>query len=382
MQPSNTNLGIKAITYRAASMLITFFVTYIFTRSLPLTTTATVTIEILKTLWYYSFDSIWEFRIRDFISSTIEKVGGIKENYPLIPLSEKIKGFIALTRPLTMCGALIAGFFLVSLASYYYGTPFSFTLALATGICLGILHGASQALNQAITEEIAIDIINKPYRPVVRGLITQREAIAFAITLYAFSAAFAFMIKPIFVIGIAVIALFSVFYTIPPVRIKRIFVLNNVWQGIARGMLPVLAVFGIFNDFHFDPFPLALATVICLWITGAQSSKDIDDIEGDTKFGIRNFFTVLGKPKALAVMAILMGSSFVALNLFIWYFHYLPATMLPLNLLVFPSFGIVRSLNRKATLAENNYGWVMFYGTMSLWFVLPAILSLITEIIT
>jgi len=51
-------------------------------------------------------------------------------------------------------------------------------------------------------------------------------------------------------------------------------------------------------------------------------------------------------------------------------------------LLVFPSFGIVRSLNKKATLAENNYGWVMFYGTMSLWFVLPAILSLIPKILT
>ena len=76
MRPANTNLAIKAVIYRIASMLITFLVTYIFTRSLPLTTTATAIIEILKTLWYYSFDSIWEFRIRDFISSTIEKVGG------------------------------------------------------------------------------------------------------------------------------------------------------------------------------------------------------------------------------------------------------------------------------------------------------------------
>ena len=58
------------------------------------------------------------------------------------------------------------------------------------------------------------------------------------------------------------------------------------------------------------------------------------------------------------------------------------ATLPPLNLLIFPSFGIVRSLNRKATLAENNYGWVMFYGTMSLWFVLPAILSLIANFLT
>lgn len=364
-------LATKAITYRLLSMLITFSVVYIFTRSLPLTTGATAAIEILKTMWYYLYDSIWD-RL-GFVTIKAKEVGGIKEGYPLVPLPEKAKGFIALMRPLTMTGGLLAGFFLVMLASYYYNIPLSLPLALLTGICLAILHGASQALNQAAKEEIEIDKINKPYRPVVKGIITPEEAMLFSVILFLIAAVLAFAIKPIFIVGITTIAFFSIFYTLPPLRMKRRFVLNNIWQGIARGFLPPVAVFSIFSPHFFDILPVALGTIIALWITGLQSAKDIGDSEGDKKFGIRNFFTVLGEKKALKVMGVLMIFSFVVLNAFI-YLEYLPTSMLPLNILAIPSFGIIHFLNKSSELTENNCGWLLFYGTMGLWYIFPAIL--------
>ena len=360
-------LATKAITYRLLSMLITFSVVYIFTRSLPLTTGATAAIEILKTVWYFLYDSIW-----DRLGFVTIKVGGIKEGYPLVPLPEKAKGFIALMRPMTMTGGLVAGLFLVMLASYYYNIPFSLSLALLTGICLAILHAASQALNQAAKEEIEIDKINKPYRPVVKGIITPEEAMLFSVILFLIVAVIAFAIKPIFIIGITIIAFFSIFYTLPPLRMKRRFILNNVWQGIARGFLPPVAVFSIFSP-HLDILPVALGIIIALWILGLQSAKDIGDVEGDKKFGIRNFFTVLGEEKALKVMGILTVFSFVVLNAFI-YLQYLPISFLPLNILAVPSFGIIHFLNKSSELTENNVGWILFYGTMSLWYIFPVVL--------
>lgn len=363
-------LATKAITYRLLSMLITFSVVYTFTRSLPLTTGATAAIEILKTVWYYIYDSIWD-RL-GFITVKAKEVGGIKEGYPLVPLPEKAKGFIALMRPMTMTGGILAGFFLVILASSYYNIPLSLSLALLTGICLAILHAASQALNQAAKEEIEIDKINKPYRPVVKGIITPEEAMLFSVILFLIAAVLAFAIKPIFIIGISTIAFFSIFYTLPPLRMKRRFVLNNIWQGIARGFLPPVAVFSIFSP-HLDILPVALGIIIALWIMGLQSAKDVDDIEGDKEFGIRNFFTVWGEEKALNVMGILMVFSFVVLNVFV-YLEYLPVSMVPLNILAVPSFGIIHFLNKSSQLTENNVGWILFYGTVGLWYIFPAVL--------
>ena len=361
----------KAIGYRIFSILITFIVTYLFTRDLPITTGITVVVAIIGTVGYYFYDLV--FDKLGYITAKTKEIEGIKSGYPLIHLSEKLKGFVALMRPLTMTGGFIAGFFLVILASYYYNTPFTWNLAFLVGMILALVHAAAQSANQVIKEEIEIDRINKPYRPVVRGIIKREEGLIFCTVLFTISIAMSFFVGKIFFFWLSIIAFFSVFYSAPPLRIKKIFVLNNAWQGVARGLLPVVAVFSIFSSSLFPPlFAIALGTVIAIWVTGGQSSKDIDDIKGDRKFDIRNFFTVLGEKSALKVMLIIMICSFTVLDFYIA-FGILPVSMLALNMLIIPSFGITHFLNKKITITENNIGWALFYSTIGLWYILPAI---------
>ena len=359
----------KAITYRILSMLITFTVVYLFTRNFPLTTGAMVLIEVLKTAWYYSYDKIW-YRL-GYLSLSLcgEKEIGIRGGYPLIPIPKKAKGFVSLMRPLTMLGGFVAGFFLVLLASFYYNIQPSTNLAFLVGTIFALTHAASQTVNQVIKEEIEIDRINKPYRPIVKGIITRKEGIVFSIALFSISIAMSFLVSQIFLFWILVIAFFSVFYSAPPFRIKKIFVLNNVWQGVARGFLPVVAVFSIFSTSFPPPFAIAFGVTIAIWIVGGQASKDIDDIDGDKRYGIRNFFTVLSKKNALRLMLSIMLFSFVILNCLIW-LQALPMNMILLNVLLLPSFGIIH-FNKKSTIAENNTGWVLFYSTIGLWYILP-----------
>lgn len=364
-------LVVKAIGYRIFSILITFIVTYLFTRDLPTTTGITVVVAILGTVGYYFYDLV--FDKLGYITAKSKEIEGIKGGYPLIPLSEKLKGLVALMRPLTMTGGFIAGFFLVVLASYYYNTPFTWNLAFLVGMILALVHAGAQTANQVVKEEIEIDRINKPYRPIVREIIKREEGIIFCISLFTISIAMCFFVSPKFLLWILVISFFSIFYSAPPLRVKKIFILNNLWQGVARGLLPVVAVFSIFSSSLFPPFfAIALGSVIGMWVVGGQSSKDIDDIEGDKQFGIRNFFTVLGEKNALKLMLIIMICSFTVLDFYIA-FGILPVTMLALNMLIIPSLGITHFLNKKITITENNIGWALFYSTIGLWYILPAI---------
>ena len=306
------------------------------------------------------------------LDKIVAKFGGIRYIYPLTPLPIKTKAFVALTRPLTAIGGFVAGMALTLFASLYFHASFSIFTAILVGFCLSILHGAAQALNQCLTEEIEIDRINKPYRPLVQGIITQGEAQFFVAVLFAIALAIAWFIKPIFVIWIGVIMFFSIFYTMPPLRVKRYFILSNVWQGIARGYLPVVGVFSIYNS-HFSLFASAFGFVVGMWITGGQASKDVGDIEGDRKYGIHTLFTVMSLDDALDSMLVTMVASFFFLLLFIC-IDILPLSFTLLLVLIVPSYAIVHVMDRSTRLAENNYGWLIFYSTLALWYLLPALI--------
>ena len=291
-------------------------------------------------------------------------------------IGERIRGFFDLMRPFTILGGLIAGFFLTMLASKVYGVTFDFSLALFVGVILGLLQGASQALNQSIEEELEIDKITGKaiYRPTGRGIISLREGKIFAIILYVAAITSAFFIEPLFGLFISIIAFFGVFYTIPPIRAKRFFLVSNVWQGIARGMLPIFAVFAIFGN-PFTSLSVSLAFVIGVWMVGAQASKDHgDDVKGDLRYGIQTFFVRLPENQALYLMGVFMGTAFVLLTIFTS-LNLLPPISLLLLILVIPSVLILYFLknNCVAPLLENNVGWVSMYVTLSLWYIVPAL---------
>ena len=292
-------------------------------------------------------------------------------------IGERIRGFFDLMRPFTILGGLTAGFFLTMLAAKVYGVPFDFPLALFVGVILGLLQGASQTLNQSIQEELEIDKISgkAKYRPTGRGIISLNEGKIFATILYVAAIACAFFIKPLFGVFICIIAFFGVFYTLPPIRAKRFFLVSNVWQGIARGMLPIFAVFSIFGN-PFTSLSVSLASVIGVWMVGAQASKDHgDDVKGDSRYGIQTFFVRLSENQGLYLMGVFMGTAFVLLAIFTS-LNLLPPIFLLLLILVIPSVLILYFLkhNCVAHLLENDAGWVSMYLSLALWYILPAII--------
>lgn len=304
----------------------------------------------------------------------LHRVKGIKGIYPLVPFPEKIRGYIALIRAFTCFGAFMSGLLFSIFAFRYYGQTVNWIQAIGAGLALALLQGAGQALNQSLPEEIEIDKINgKTYRPTVRGIIKPREARNFSAFLIISGLAIAAMMSYLFLMLACVISFFAVFYTYPPLRVKRFFILNNVHQGIARGFMPVISVWSIAGNLS-SPVPYALGTVIAIWIVGAQSTKDFGDEEGDRRFNIRTLPVVLGFERALNFMSLVMCISLVLLTVFCSW-GLLPVRLLLLGLLIIPSLLIVHGLRKgyKHRLLENNLSWAVYYVSLMLWYALPAV---------
>ena len=91
------------------------------TRDILITTGTTAVVEVLKTIWYYSYDKIWNWLgYLPLKANDIEVKKNVKDHRRPIIIGERISGFVDLMRPFTMVGGLIAGFFLTLLGSKVY----------------------------------------------------------------------------------------------------------------------------------------------------------------------------------------------------------------------------------------------------------------------
>jgi len=300
---------------------------------------------------------------------------GITRGYPKVraKLSRRLAGFIALMRPFTILGALLAGFGLNYFFAFLSGKPTSFWFSLLVGLVLGFLQAGGQALNQSIEEEIMIDKLNgKTYRPTVEGIISPEESLTFAFCLFLVGVSLAFTLNPIFGWFALIITFFAVTYSAPPFRVKRYFLINNLHQGIARGLMPALYVGSAYG---YGYYALLFGLPLMLWVTGAQTTKDFADVKGDKAFNIQTLPVKLGFKKALVVMAAFMLSGFALLNYLIA-ISVFPLKFLVLNALILPSLFIIYALGQGMVIKqfENNAAWVTFYATLGLFYLLPPIL--------
>lgn len=301
---------------------------------------------------------------------------GIKRGYPNLAsvIRKKTLPIIQLIRPATLVGAFAAGIFLTLLYSRVNGRSVPYLDSILVGLTLALLQAGGQAINQSIREEVEIDVLNgKTYRPTVTGALSLREGKAISGVLFVAGCGIAFSFRPSFGFYAMLIAFFAVTYTVPPFRVKRFFLLNNLHQGVARGLLPCLYVASMYSDNYV--LPLLLGIPLTIWLTSCQTTKDWNDLEGDRAFNIRTLPVVLGKKKALRVMALLIAASFALLNLFV-FSGLLTTGFLILNLLTAPSALILYFLVKDVRLKhfENNFSWLLFYGTLSAWYVLPVLI--------
>jgi 4-hydroxybenzoate polyprenyltransferase len=249
---------------------------------------------------------------------------------------------------------------------FYYGNEGGISTILLTKIIpaclsLAILNGASNALNQVT--DIKSDKISKPYRPIIKGNITIKEAVLISILLYIAAFSVSFFVNTMFIIFILLIGIFTITYSLPP-RFKDILFINQLWVGVPRGLLGILASWSVFGN-ALEPVPLTIGIISMCFLIGGSITKDIIDREADKKAGTRTLVNTYGVKKAalmslpflilpFAYIPILIDSGILDSYLFFLTFFAIPGFFI---------FHLMIKDDKKIGFFENTSSWTLMYIT-------------------
>jgi len=298
---------------------------------------------------------------------------GIKQGYPRISkISWKLSAYIQLMRPFTIFPAFMAGVFGILTQLAYHGqlniafTEWSTIIYAAVTLAFGQAIG--QICNQVADAEL--DKVIKPYRPIPRGLISRDEAMGIAWILAFFTIARAFTINILFGLLITNLVFFAVFYNLQPFRPRSHTWISLIWLAFSRGFLPWLTMWVVFGSSN-DVLPWFLGLLGFTWVLSFQSTKDLVDVEGDKKFGIKTLPVVYGLDGARDLMILMASLFFLPLILGIAT-GFLPISFLLLLSVQIIVFGIIIQdlFNpREIPFMENTVSWIAYYlGLSSLYF--------------
>jgi geranylgeranylglycerol-phosphate geranylgeranyltransferase len=341
---------LKAVGYRALSVVVQVLFVYIVTRNIELTIWL-IPLNVILVLLYMGYDRLWEWLMNHKI--------GIRYNYPHIPLGEKIRAIIANARPYTLILPVFGGWFVIqaSLGHLMIPTPDLALTAIAL-LSMMLVNAAGNYWNSIY--DVDIDRINKPYRPLPSGRLTIGEARAIAVILTWTALALAAMVNMLFLAFTSAAMILTFSYSAPVIRLKSRLWVNNITQAAIRGVLGPLAMWTVYSS--LGPRILALTAVMFILITTGQSVKDIPDVKGDAAFGMRTLPVVYGIPFTYRVVvagASLDAALIAALSL---------AGVLPWGVLIvytpLAASLIYFTLHPKSTLTENQLSWTIFYLTM------------------
>ena len=291
-----------------------------------------------------------------------------------------------LVRPFTLIAPFIAVLFGVIFQLAYYNELYLFWDKIGVIIFSAFALAGAQAVGQIINqiEDVDIDRVNgKGYRPIASGKVSidQAQIVAWAISV--FSILVAFSINMIYGIFITIFLLFGIFYNIEPFRFKKRLWINTTSLAISRGLLPLPAAWSIFGNAG-DAVPWLIGSIMAFWVLAWQNTKDINDIEGDKKYGVITPAAYHGIKKLSYIIAILSFFSFFLLIIYIKA-NLLSKEMASLFLLLLPTGWMLYKLFKKdfsATSVENNDLWAAFYLTLAGFYIIAAATYLVKPYIT
>ncbi len=213
---------------------------------------------------------------------------------------EPVRGLLELTRPvnavaaggLTFIGAFIAGGALTS--------PFNAGAAIVATV---VATAAGNAINDYFDRDI--DRINAPDRPIPRGAVSARSALAFSLVLFAVAVGLALTL-PVAAIAIAA------------VNLLLLITYTTFFKGLPGAGNAVVAYLGG-STFLFGGAAVgSLVTPAILFVLAALATftreivKDVEDIEGDEAEGLRTLPIAVGRSRALWLGVVLLVVAVVA----------------------------------------------------------------------
>lgn len=196
--------------------------------------------------------------------------------------------------------------------------------------------------------DLGIDKINKPHRPLPRGVISPKEAFYAATLFFAVSFVFAYFVNLFFLLIIGLSATLALLYSFPGVYLKRRFIAGTFVANVLYTLCFPLAGWAVKPE---NPLPWSLLLFLFLFGFGTAVLKDFEDVPGDSKYNIKTFPTLLGHSETIVfsvscfVFSIFLLGLLLTLGLF-------PPIYLGVSVFVFLALANVYLLFHKRTSNE------------------------------
>ena len=211
------------------------------------------------------------------------------------------------------------------------------------------------------------------FRPIASGIISRGQGGLYAGMGYMIALIISYALGPV-IFTIAILTLIAQFiYSAPPLRLKKVFPVNNVLIGAFYCGAFFIAGWSLFQPINIVVINIAI--LLTLYGTIASMSKDYSDVDGDGSKGIMTMPVIMGLKKSGRVHVYLIIAFFLLVGLFIL------LNLLPIHsLLVFislpffiPSIRKLLNMNAKTSIKERTKVMGMIITTSFLVMILLGI---------
>ncbi len=239
-----------------------------------------------------------------------------------------------------------------------------FRLALVAGIVGVLIDAGANVINDFF--DVEIDRINKPHRAIPSGLVSKRFALFIYFVCTISGLLFASFLNKI---AFAIAFFSSVVIFLYSYVLKKIPLVGNFTVAFITGLAFIFAG-SVVGNFKGALFPFLFAFMINF---GREIIKDIEDMEGDLKSGVRTFPIVRGVNWAVAVSVsvflVLIFATIVPYFIGVYNHYYILIVSIVDVGLIFVIFSLIsdrsrRNLNRLSNILK----FEMLIGLFAIYF--------------
>ena len=201
----------------------------------------------------------------------------------------KVLAYLIIMRPINVLVAAFASLMSAYILENYHDN----TVKIYTLLVVVFYTGGANAFNDYCDYEI--DLINRPNRPLSRGLLKSNEALLFSIILFIIGSLLSLQLPlKATIVSVGISLPLMIIYSI---KLKGIPLVGNIAVAMIIGLS-----FIFFGLSHGNIIPMIIPGILACGLTLLRELiKDIADIEGDKKKGLKTLPIVLGGNKSITV---------------------------------------------------------------------------------
>ncbi len=189
----------------------------------------------------------------------------------------------------------------VLVGSYMTAFHFGYYGPVVTALSAFLICAGGNVVNDLV--DLEIDRINRPRRVLVRGAVTKSYAVLLAVLANIVAILLAMTVNlHVALLALGVIALLLLYN----LRLKRVPVVGNILIALLGGLTFITGGLAVDEVLTFVlPGPLIGAVFAFLFHLVREMVKDVQDLEGDRRIGIRTVPQIIGVRSSLSLALLL-----------------------------------------------------------------------------